>query len=48
LKHPWIESCLGRQELDVLHLLKRHFDSHTIMNPGCQLGLDVPDEFKRV
>lgn len=47
LMHLWIESFLGRQELDVLRALKRHFDPHNIMNPGYQLGLDVPEEMKR-
>jgi alkyldihydroxyacetonephosphate synthase len=37
---PWMETHLGRQQLDVLRALKRHFDPHGIMNPGGQLGLD--------
>ncbi len=41
LMHPWIERFLGKEEMDVLRALKRHFDPHTIMNPGAQLGLDV-------
>ncbi len=47
LMHPWMERFLGKTELDVLRALKRHFDPHTIMNPGYQLGLDIPDELKR-
>ncbi len=47
LMHPWIERFLGTEEMDVLRALKRHFDPHTIMNPGAQLGLDVPPELKR-
>ncbi len=47
LMHQWIERFLGTQEMDVLRALKRHFDPNNIMNPGCQLGLDVPDELKR-
>jgi alkyldihydroxyacetonephosphate synthase len=47
LMHPWIERFLGKQEMDVLRALKNHFDPNNIMNPGYQLGLDVPDEMKR-
>jgi alkyldihydroxyacetonephosphate synthase len=36
----WMETHLGRQQLEVLRALKRHFDPHGIMNPGGQLGLD--------
>lgn len=45
--HQWIEGFLGKNEMDVLRVLKRHFDPSNIMNPGYQLGLDVPDELKR-
>jgi alkyldihydroxyacetonephosphate synthase len=34
--------------MDVLRTLKRHFDPHNIMNPGYQLGLDVPEEMLAV
>jgi alkyldihydroxyacetonephosphate synthase len=47
LMHQWIEGFLGKNEMDVLRALKRHFDPNNIMNPGYQLGLDVPDELKR-
>jgi alkyldihydroxyacetonephosphate synthase len=47
LMHPWVEKFLGREEMDVLRALKRHFDPNNIMNPGYQLGLDVPDELKK-
>jgi alkyldihydroxyacetonephosphate synthase len=47
LMHPWIEKFLGKEEMDVLRTLKRHFDPNNIMNPGYQLGLDIPDELKR-
>ena len=47
LMHPWIERFLGKEEMDVLRALKRHFDPNNIMNPGIQLGLDVPPELKR-
>lgn len=44
LMHPWIERFLGKNEMDVLRALKRHFDPNNIMNPGNQLGLGVADE----
>jgi alkyldihydroxyacetonephosphate synthase len=47
LMHQWIERFLGKQEMEVLRTLKRHFDPNNIMNPGYQLGLDVPEELKR-
>jgi alkyldihydroxyacetonephosphate synthase len=36
----WMETHLGREQMDVLRALKRHFDPNGIMNPGGQLGLD--------
>ena len=42
-----IEGFLGKNEMDVLRALKNHFDPNNIMNPGSQLGLNVPDELKR-
>lgn len=40
---PWIEGYLGKEQLDVLRALKRHFDPNDIMNPGGTLGLDSPE-----
>lgn len=38
---PWMERHLGREQLDVLRALKRHFDPNDIMNPGGGMfGLD--------
>ena len=37
---PWMETHLGKEQMEVLRALKRHFDPHNIMNPGGQLGLD--------
>jgi len=37
---PWMEAHLGREQLEVLRALKRHFDPNNIMNPGGTLGLD--------
>lgn len=47
MMNRWIERFLGKNEMDVLRALKRHFDPNNIMNPGSQLGLDLPDELKR-
>ncbi len=35
---PWMENHLGKNQMDVLRALKKHFDPHNIMNPG-GLGL---------
>ncbi len=37
---PWMEQHLGKEQMEVLQALKRHFDPKNIMNPGGQLGLD--------
>lgn len=37
---PWMEQHLGKEQMDVLRALKKHFDPNSIMNPGGQLGLD--------
>ncbi len=37
---PWMEKHLGREQVDVLRALKRHFDPNNIMNPGGVLGMD--------
>ncbi len=37
---PWMETYLGREQMEVLRALKRHFDPNNIMNPGGTLGLD--------
>ncbi len=37
---PWMETHLGKEQMDVLRALKKHFDPNNIMNPGGQMGLD--------
>jgi alkyldihydroxyacetonephosphate synthase len=37
---PWMERHLGKEQMEVLRALKRHFDPNNIMNPGGTLGLD--------
>jgi alkyldihydroxyacetonephosphate synthase len=41
---PWMDRHLGREQLDVLRALKRHFDPNDIMNPGGTLGLAPLEE----
>jgi len=38
---PWMEKYLGKEKMDVLRTLKKHFDPNNIMNPGGVLGLDA-------
>ena len=41
---PWLEESIGKSQMDVIRLLKKHFDPHNIMNPGGTLGLDMTAE----
>lgn len=45
---PWMEAHLGAEQMNVLRALKRHFDPNGILNPGGQLGLDLPAERRRI
>lgn len=46
---PLMDEHLGKEQMEVLRALKRHFDPNGIMNPGGQLGLDLSeDQQKRV
>lgn len=38
---PWLEEQIGKEQMDVIRLLKGHFDPNNIMNPGGTLGLDM-------
>lgn len=38
---PWLEDQIGKEQMDVIRLLKKHFDPNNIMNPGGTLGLDM-------
>ncbi|NLG40239.1 MAG: FAD-binding oxidoreductase, partial [Chloroflexi bacterium] len=38
---PWLEDQIGKEQMDVIRLLKNHFDPNNIMNPGGTLGLDM-------
>jgi alkyldihydroxyacetonephosphate synthase len=41
---PWLEKQIGSGNMDILRVLKRHFDPENIMNPGGTLGLDMNEE----
>lgn len=43
---PWLEQQIGRQQMDVIRILREHFDPHHVMNPGGTLGLDMTEEQK--
>jgi alkyldihydroxyacetonephosphate synthase len=38
---PWLEEQIGKPQMDVIRVLKQHFDPRNIMNPGGTLGLDM-------
>ncbi len=40
----YLDGYLGTEQMEVLRALKRHFDPNGIMNPGGQLGLDLPED----
>jgi alkyldihydroxyacetonephosphate synthase len=44
---PWMEDFLGECQFGALKALKHYFDPHGIMNPGGQMGLDLPEEAKK-
>lgn len=37
---PWLEPSIGKENYDILKVLKNHFDPQYIMNPGGTLGFD--------
>lgn len=40
---PWLEDQIGKEQMDLIRLLKGYFDPNNIMNPGGTLGLDMTD-----
>ena len=44
---PWLEENIGKPAVDVVRILRDHFDPHHIMNPGGTLGLDMNAEQKK-
>jgi alkyldihydroxyacetonephosphate synthase len=43
---PWFEEQVGEQWVDIIRVLRNHFDPNQIMNPGGTLALDMTDEQK--
>ncbi len=41
---PWLEAEIGKAQMDVIRVLREHFDPHHVMNPGGTLGLDMSEE----
>jgi len=41
---PWMVGQIGKEQVDVIRVLRDHFDPHHIMNPGGTLGLDMSEE----
>jgi alkyldihydroxyacetonephosphate synthase len=44
---PWLEENIGKPAMDVLCVLRDHFDPHHILNPGGTLGLDMSEIQKK-
>jgi alkyldihydroxyacetonephosphate synthase len=44
---PWLEENIGKPGMDVIRVLRNHFDPHHIMNPGGTLGLDMSEVQKK-
>lgn len=44
---PWLEGQIGTRQMEILKVLKNHFDPNNVMNPGGTLGLDLTEEQKR-
>jgi alkyldihydroxyacetonephosphate synthase len=44
---PWLEENIGKPAMDVLRVLRDHFDPHHILNPGGTLGLDMSKTQKK-
>jgi len=41
---PWFEEQVGKHWVDVIRVLRNHFDPNQIMNPGGTLALDMTEE----
>ncbi len=45
---PWLEGQIGKNQIEILRTLKKHFDPNNIMNPGGTLALDLDEKDKRI
>lgn len=43
---PWLEGFMGKEQYEIIKVLKKHFDPNGIMNPGGTLGFDLKEEEK--
>ncbi|MDX9863385.1 MAG: FAD-linked oxidase C-terminal domain-containing protein, partial [Anaerolineaceae bacterium] len=43
---PWLEEQMGTPYMDIVRVLKGHFNPNNILNPGGTLGLDMNDAQK--
>jgi alkyldihydroxyacetonephosphate synthase len=43
---PWLEEQIGTPAIEVIRVLRDHFDPQHVMNPGGTLGLDMSPEQK--
>jgi len=43
---PWLEDQIGKPALEVIRVLRDHFDPRHVMNPGGTLALDMFPEQK--
>jgi alkyldihydroxyacetonephosphate synthase len=43
---PWLEDQIGKPVLEVIRVLRDHFDPRHMMNPGGTLALDMSPEQK--
>jgi len=41
---PWLAGCIGENQMNILKVLKNHFDPKNLMNPGGTIGLDLKED----
>ncbi len=44
---PWLEGCIGSNQMALFKELKQYFDPEDLMNPGGTIGVDLPDDQRR-
>jgi alkyldihydroxyacetonephosphate synthase len=44
---PWLEGCIGTNQLELIRTIRDHLDPKHLMNPGGTIGLDLPEDQKR-
>lgn len=43
---PWLEGFMGKEQYEIIKVLKKHFDPNGILNAGGTLGFDLKEEEK--